>query len=536
MHPSIAFRSLRGTTLATVRPLLLAAFLASCSNAPTTPGGLTTTLTATDTVPVNATRPDSSKFVPAPPGEKVPNSYIVTTLDGQPAAVVAERMARATGGTVRHVIGNLPGFALDLAQESMVDSLLVSAEVVRVSEGRKVYSGSVGAGAVPTVQTKVRWNLDTIDSRTFARDSTYRYVENASNVPVYVIDTGINPDHTEFGDRILWGTDVTKEKKFAGRTDTHGHGTLVASVIGGTTTGVAKTVKMIPVRSQVGDKGNDADLAEAMDWVIDHNKGYAVANISLYISGGNDNIDKMIRRMAADGITTVVGAGNHDESACEGSPAREPQAITVSAVDMDGDRALLSTGKRVNYGTCVDVWAPGDSVYAAKAADDDGYVWAQGTSAAAPHVAAVAWLVLGEEGNEASARHISDVITSSATTGYLNVNGPDKFLYAPRSVAWISGPAEVGAAGSYTWRGSAWGGYSITYKWEVSTDDGDTWSAAGTDDRYTRSFNDDEEYTFLLRLTATNDFDEKPSRTWEISVDTGCGRPPCPGASVRRSR
>ncbi len=505
----------------------MAAFLAGCSDAPTTPGGLATTLTpAADVTPA---RPDSTKFVPAPPGERVPNSYIVTTLDGQPTAIAAS-MARATGGTVRHVIGNLPGFALDLAQESMVDSLLVSPLVASVSEGRKVYLGSVGAvAAAPTVQTNVKWNLDTIDSHTFTRDSSYRYVENASDVPVYVIDTGINPDHVEFGDRILWGTDVTDENRFAGRTDTYGHGTFVASVIGGTTTGVSKTVEMIPVRSQVDSTGTDADLSEAMDWVIDHNDGYAVANISLYIPSRNDHIDKMIRKMAADGITTVVGAGNHDESACDGSPAGEPQAITVSGVDMDGDRAMLSTGKRVNYGTCVDVWAPADSVYGAHFADENGYVWSEGSSAAAAHVAAVAWLVLGEEDNEASARHISDVITSSATTGFLDVDGPDKFLYAPRSVAWITGPAEVNESGSYTWLGYGWGGYSITYKWEVSTDDGGTWSAAGTSDRYTRSFDDDEEYTFLLRLTVTNDFDEEPSRTWEISVDTGCGQPPCPG-------
>lgn len=412
----------------------------------------------------------------------------------------------------------------------MVDSLLVSPLVASVSEGRKVYLGSVGAvAAAPTTQTTYWWNLDTVDSRTFTRDSSYRYVENASDVPVYVIDTGINPDHVEFGDRILWGTDVTSENRFAGRTDTDGHGTLVASVIGGTNTGVAKTVEMIPVRSQIDDEGEDADLAEAMDWVIDHNDGYAVANISLYISSGNDTIDKMIRKMAADGITTVVAAGNHDESACEGSPAREPQAITVSAVDEDGDRAILSDSSTVNYGTCVDIWAPGKNIVGADTDDDDGHVRADGSSVAAAHVAAVAWLILGEEDDEASARHISDVITSSATTGVLDVDGPDKFLYAPRSVAWITGSAEVKESGSYTWLGYGWGGYSITYKWEVSTDNGATWSAAGTSDRYTRSFDDDEEYTFLLRLTVTNDFDEKPRKTWEISVDTGCGQPPCPG-------
>ena len=237
----------------------------------------------------------------------------------------------------------------------------------------------------------------------------------------------------------------------------------------------------------------------------------------------------MIRKMAADGITTVVGAGNDNESACEGSPAREPLAITVSGVDENGDRAVLEDSSSVNYGTCVDVWAPGKNIVAADTNDDDGHVRADGSSVAAAHVSAVAWLILGEEDGEASARHISDVITSSATTGVLDVDGPDKFLYAPRSVAWIAGPAEVKEAGSYTWRGSAWGGYSITYKWEVSTNDGGTWSAAGTSDRYTRSFDAGEEYTFLLRLKATNDFNEKPSRTWEISVDTGCGQPPCPG-------
>ena len=223
MHHSTAFRPLRGLRLATVQAFLMV-FLAGCSDAPTKPGGSAATLTPPDAV--TPTRPDSTKFVPAPPGEKVTNSYIVNTLDGQAPAMVAERLARATGGTVRHVIGNLPGFALDLDQESMVDSLLVSSAVIRVSEGRKVYTGSVGPmAAAPKVQTNPWWNLDRIDSRTFTDDTTYRYVENASQVPVYVIDTGINPNHKDFGDRILWGTDVTDEDEFAGRTDTDGHGT-----------------------------------------------------------------------------------------------------------------------------------------------------------------------------------------------------------------------------------------------------------------------------------------------------------------------
>lgn len=88
--------------------------------------------------------------------------------------------------------------------------------------------------------------------------------------------------------------------------------------------------------------------------------------------------------------------------------------------------------------------------------------------------------------------------------------------------------ASVVSTGSRTWAGKGWGGYSLTYLWETSTD-GTTWTTAGTTDRYTRSFNTQQNYTLTLRLTVTNDFNEQPSVTWTIPVDTGCGGTVCPG-------
>ena len=148
---------------------------------------------------------------------------------------------------------------------------------------------------------------------------------------------------------------------------------------------------------------------------------------------------------------------------------------------------------------------------------------------AAPLVSAVAWLVLREENNRASPAHIKDVIQSSATEGRLNVNGTDKFLYAPRSVAWIGGLSSVTSSGTYTWTGRGWGGYSLTYLWEASTDGGKTWTSVGTGNRYTRSFGDNESHTLSLKLIVTNDFGERPSVTWEIPVNTGCGEATCVG-------
>ena len=483
---------------------------------------------------------DSSKFVPAP-GEKVPNAYIVKTHTDKDAEAVATQLTAEHTATVKYIYPNLPGLAVrlsnpeDLPKPPDLSKLLEDRRIVRVSEERILEAASPrpsGEASLDTQTASVGWNLDKVDSRTFTTNQEYRYEERTSSKPVYVIDTGINASHGEFGGRVLPGVDFVGISD--GRVDTDGHGTAVASVIGGATTGIAKTVRLIPVRVWLGGEHEfeESDLLAGIEWVADHNTGFGVANISVASKGKtDDDIDEEVRKLVADGVTTVVGAGNKNNDACDLSPGHLRDVITVSGVDSTGARAewtdtATGAARGSAYGTCVDVWAPGKAV---RVAYGSGTIPWRGTSLAAPHVSAVAWLILREENNRASPAHIKDVIRSSATEGRLNVNGPDKFLYAPRSVSWIGGLSSVTSSGTYTWTGRGWGGYSLTYLWEASTDGGTTWSSVGTTNRYTRSFGDNENHTLSLKLTVTNDFGERPSVTWEIPVDTGCGEATCVG-------
>ena len=481
-------------------------------------------------------RPDSSKFVPAP-GRKVPNSYILKTHSAKDASAVAEWIAAEHKGIINYLYPSFPGLAITLPNPDStphppdLGKLFTDDRIVRVSEERMLEI----AGAHPPAdmrldtQTGVGWNLDKIDSRTFTVDDTYRYDETPSSVPVYVIDSGIAAWYSGFGNRVLPGTDFTQSGG-DGRIDHYGHGTAIASVIGGQTTGVAKTVRLIPVRISRGRHAKVSRFMAAVEWIIAHNTGAAVANISWADSTGNDDIDDVVRRLVADGVTTVVGAGNFDDDACKVSPARLREVITVSAVDVAGNASVFNseTQPAASYGTCVDIWAPGSAVKAvnyATLATYDEY----GTSIAAPHATAVAWLILAEESGQARPSHIKDVLLSSATEGVLDstIDGPNKFLYAPRSLAWIHGPSSVTTAENHIWTARAWGGDSFTYLWETSTDSGETWTTSGTENRYTRAFGTNDNYTLSLRLTATNDFGDQPSRTWEIPVSTGCTDPPC---------
>ena len=520
--------------------ILLALAFGTCQTDPVDP--VATVTPAESRAPSFSARPDSSKFVSAP-SRKVPNSYILKTHSAKDAQAVAEWIAAEHKGIINYVYPSFPGLAIRLPNPDStphppdLGKLFEDDRIVRVSEERFLEI----AGAHPPADMRLNtqtlthdyWNLDKIDSRTFTRDNAYRYEETSSRVPVYVIDSGISP-HSEFGGRLAPGIDYTDTPSNYGRVDTDGHGTAVASVIGGNTTGVAKTVTLIPVRVYAHrDSTEESDVMAGVDWVIARNTGSAVANISFGDSAGDSDLDDMVRRLVADGVTTVVGAGNWDNNACESSPGRmtrETHVITVSAVNSMGNRSVFNDEDQpaASYGPCVDIWAPGTAVPAVYVPENKIRPLA-GTSIAAPHVAAVAWLILAEESSHARPSHIKDVLLSSATEGVLDsaIDGPNKFLYAPRSVAWIHGPSSVTASGNYTWTARAWGGESFTYLWETSTDGGTTWTSAGTANRYTHTFGSNDNYTLSLRLTVTNGFGDQPSRTWEIPVSTGCIDPPC---------
>ncbi|MDK9500977.1 S8 family peptidase [Streptomyces katrae] len=246
-------------------------------------------------------------------------------------------------------------------------------------------------------QRPAPWALDRIDQRELPLDGSYTYSGNKGRgVTVYVVDTGINTLHQEFGGRARNGYNGYNGLFQGGAQDCNGHGTHVAATVGGATYGVAKGVSLVGVK--VADCRGDGSLSvilRGLDWMVkDHvrnpARGPAVANMSM---GGtrSRSMEAAVVRAVAYGITFTVAAGNEARDACAGSPAAVPQALTVGATDGTDRRPAFS-----NHGRCVDISAPGQSVTSAWKGSPTALARASGTSMAAPHVAGAAALLLAD--------------------------------------------------------------------------------------------------------------------------------------------
>ncbi|MEO6083920.1 MAG: S8 family peptidase [Umezawaea sp.] len=208
----------------------------------------------------------------------------------------------------------------------------------------------------------------------------------------YVVDTGIFTAHQDFGGRAVWGTNTAGDGKDE---DCHGHGTHVAGTIGGTDYGVAKGVQLVAVKVlDCEGSGTSEGVAARLDRVVaNHVSGPAVVNMSLGGDAPDQVIEDATRRVIADGVVTAVAAGNDDGDACLHSPARTPEAITVASVGQFTDtRSSFS-----NYGSCVDLFAPGEYIWSAGTGSDTDFALLSGTSMATPHVSGAAALLLARD-------------------------------------------------------------------------------------------------------------------------------------------
>lgn len=298
------------------------------------------------------------------------SSYIVVLERGaDPHAV-----ARAASITPHFVYSHaLNGFAAELPD----------AAVAALHRNPNVqYIEADGIASVNETQPNPVWNLDRIDQRSLPLDGSYT-ASQGDGATVYVLDTGVLFAHTEFAGRAVSGWDFIQND--ADASDCHGHGTHVAGTIGGATVGVAKAVRLVSVRvlDCVG-QGAYSQVIAGIDWVTANASG-GVANMSL---GGSFSqaLNDAVARSTAAGIVYVVAAGNSRDNACLYSPASTPSAVTVGATDATDARASFS-----NYGDCLDLFAPGVSIWSST--KDGAYASMSGTSMAAPHVAGVAALI-----------------------------------------------------------------------------------------------------------------------------------------------
>ncbi|WP_285503743.1 S8 family serine peptidase [Actinokineospora sp. NBRC 105648] len=325
----------------------------------------------------------------SPKAEFIDNSYIVVfkeapgerSLTSTTAATFAARYGAKVRQTYRHALNGFAGeFDAAAAKRIAADPA-----VAYVTQDRRV---SVDGTQV----SPPSWGLDRVDQRDLPLDNTYSYPANtAATVTAYIIDTGIRTTHQEFGTRAQWGTNTSGD---GDNTDCNGHGTHVAGTVGGTTHGVAKGVKLVAVKVLpcTGTGTNSAVIA-GIDWVTaNHVSGPAVANVSLGGPGPDQALEDAVRRSIADGVVYALSAGNDTEDACNHTPGRTPEGVTVASVD-DTDR----TSDFSDYGPCVDIYAPGEGITSAWNTGDTATEILDGTSMATPHVTgALALLVAAE--------------------------------------------------------------------------------------------------------------------------------------------
>ncbi len=348
--------------------------------------------------------------------DAIAGSYLVVLKDGASAnsATVAKRHDAKVTHTYRAAI---KGYAAKMS-EAQAKRTAADAAVAYVEQDRVVK-------AVGTQSPTPSWGLDRIDQRDLPLNNSYTYPNTASNVTAYIIDTGIRISHSDFGGRATWGTNTVGD---GNNTDCNGHGTHVAGTVGGNAYGVAKGVRLIAVKVlDCNGSGSLAGVTQGIDWVTSHHtSGPAVANMSLGASGSNATMENAVRNSIADGVTYALASGNSNSDACNFTPARTPEAITVNASTSSDARASFS-----NYGTCTDIFAPGQSITSAWNTSDTATNTISGTSMASPHVAGGAALYLGANPS-ASPAAVQTAMKNNATKNKITSPGsgsPNNLLF-----------------------------------------------------------------------------------------------------------
>lgn len=341
----------------------------------------------------------------------IEGSYIITLKEGQVTAGSTDgtSLLGKYDAKVTHTYkAALNGYAAEL-DASDAKKLAADPAVDQVFANKKV--SITGEQSNPP-----SWGLDRIDQAELPLDNSYSYPDSAgAGSTVYVIDTGVHISHEDFGGRAVHGYDAVDDDDDA--SDGNGHGTHVASTAAGEAYGVAKEADIVAVRVlDDNGSGTTAGVVAGVDWVTDNADGPSVANMSL--GGGADQVlDTAVENSINAGVSYAVAAGNSSADASGFSPARVDTALTVGATDNDDSRAVYS-----NYGSAVNIFAPGTNITAAWHTGDTATNTISGTSMASPHVAGVAALYLADN-PDASPADVTTALEGAATEGVVGNPG-----------------------------------------------------------------------------------------------------------------
>jgi len=353
--------------------------------------------------------------------KKIPNQYIVVFDDAvadDEILSLADELTLRHGGLKDHVYSKaLKGFSVKMS-EGQARKLADDERVAWVEED--------GEMSIDTTQTGATWGLDRIDQRDRPLNGTFIYTRTGAGVKAYIIDTGIRKTHTQFGGRAIDGFDAVDGSLPAA--DCNGHGTHVSGTVGGSTYGVAKGVTLVAVRVlSCSGSGTTSGVVAGIDWVRgNHAAGQpAVANMSLG-GGASSALDTAVNNCINDGVTFAIAAGNSNANACNSSPARVAAAITVGSTTSTDARSSFS-----NFGTCLDIFAPGSSITSAWSTSDTATNTISGTSMATPHVAGVSALYL-QSNPSASPSTVRNALVNNSSLNKISNAGsgsPNRLLF-----------------------------------------------------------------------------------------------------------
>ena len=466
--------------------------LAACSDAPVAP-------TPSTLAPAAAT------FTRGAGGVPIAGQYIVRFSDaeqdvGGHAASIAARHA----GTITHLYRSaIKGMSLKLS-DAAASALLAEPGVLSVEQDQVV--------SINTTQSNATWGIDRIDQRTLPLSGTYVYNADGTGVTVYIIDTGINFTHTEYSGRAFTGIDEVTSGGTAA--DCNGHGSHVSGTVGGTTYGVAKNVKLVAVRVlDCSGSGTTSGVIAGIDWVTARKNATpsvpSAANMSLG-GGFSATLNQAVANSVAAGVVYGVAAGNSSADACNSSPSSEPSAITVGATDINDVFASFS-----NFGTCVDINAPGVNITSAWIGSNTATNTISGTSMATPHV--VGTIALYLQVNPAStAAQVDAALKANASSTPVPAGTTSAFIYS----GFISAaPSTTPPVANFT---SSCGGLACTFDGSSSTalaaatyswTYGDGGTGAGVTSSHTYAASG----TFSVTLTVT-DANGTSSKTSTVTV------------------